>query len=102
MTRNRRSSIIDLPVPPDQKVTSLHAWIAIHENGGEGIISADLPSGRTRTMRHMPLMASRRDLAFRMEPLAEEAAEMSQTSAQPVVRIELRSFVLAKPEPDAA
>jgi len=100
MTRNRRSSIIDLPVPPDQKVTSLHAWIAIHENGGEGIISADLPAGKS--MRHMPLIASRRDRAFRMEPLAEEAAEMSQTSAQPVVRIELRSFVLAKPEPDAA
>lgn len=42
-------------IDPEQRIDELHAWIATHENGGEGIIATILPGiGST------PMVSSRR------------------------------------------
>ena len=82
-----------LPPPePGHVIEEIHCWIAVDKNGGEGLISADMPfevNGRTET-RHLPLFSSKRDVIMSMAPLAQRAAKLN-----PDVKIRLASFIRA-------
>lgn len=79
----------------DQRVEELWVWVGIHQNGGEGIMSADLPWGDTGAPRHVPLMTSKRAQAEgAMAQLARRIQREAMHRADRLVRIELRHFVL--------
>jgi hypothetical protein len=80
----------DLP-NPTKPITEIYVWIAVHANGGEGILSADLPT--PVGPRHMPLMSSDRDIAEGMGGVAR-AIEMASRAAGTWVTVEMRSFRL--------
>jgi hypothetical protein len=82
---------LNIPPAPGQRVTQLFAWIAIHPDGGEGIMSTDMPLGDLG-MRHMPLITSKREVAEKMRPIAEQTASQASTAAGAPVAIVLRSF----------
>jgi hypothetical protein len=87
----------DDPPPPHQRITRLYAWVAIHDDGGEGILSADLPfPGEGR--RHMPLISSKRSTAQMLESLARKIAADAGKAGKPV-RCELRIFDLSPSRP---
>jgi hypothetical protein len=80
----------------EQRVDVLYAWIGIHADGGEGILSTDLPTpglpgGATR---HMPLITSKRETAELCGRLARNIQRASMHEADRFVRIELREFRL--------
>jgi hypothetical protein len=70
---------------PDQRITELHAWIATHENGGEGVMSADLPLG------HMPLVTGKHETAEKLGAFARMVQRKAAEMGAPVT-IELRTF----------
>lgn len=72
---------------PEKRIEMLYLWIAIHPNGAEGIIAADLEV-MPGVIRHTPLMNSRRDGAEAMRSIAIGLGE----SSDPPVRVELRAF----------
>jgi hypothetical protein len=78
----------------DQRVDVLWAWVGIHPDGGEGILSTDLPTpdlpGGAR--RHMPLVTSKRHVAEICGLVAREIQRASMHQADRFVRIELREF----------
>jgi hypothetical protein len=78
----------------DQRIEVLYAWIGIHADGGEGILSTDLPTpwlpGGPR--RHMPLVTSKREVAELCASVAREIQRASMHQADRFVRIELREF----------
>ena len=78
----------------EQRVDVLYAWIGIHADGGEGILSTDLPTpwlpGGPR--RHMPLVTSKRQVAEICGLVAREIQLASMHQADRFVRIELREF----------
>jgi hypothetical protein len=82
--------ILDLPASPP--ITELHVWIGHYAQGGEGLISADLPMPGDLGMRHMPLMNSSKRVAASLAPLARQAQSASQHVAARITRIELRTF----------
>lgn len=74
---------------PEQRVRELHAWIATHANGGEGIIAALLPGlGAT------PLISSRRAVMEQARGAALRAVELSKGrgDAEEVVSVRLVTF----------
>lgn len=75
------------PPDPGKRIEMLYLWIAIHPNGAEGIIAADLEV-MPGEIRHTPLMNSRRDSAEAMRPIATSLGAASD----PPVRVELRAF----------
>ncbi|HEY0203838.1 MAG TPA: hypothetical protein VGC15_06805 [Acetobacteraceae bacterium] len=83
--------LLELPAPPDQRVRELHAWIATHRSGAEGIISADLPGPLGEKM-HMPLVSSRRDVAVALEPFAKRALFLGRNQQDPAVSVRLVTF----------
>jgi hypothetical protein len=77
---------------PSQRVETLYVWVGVHADGGEGILSADMPLPLPGGTRHTPLMSSRRDLAESLRPLARQIQRNSMHLADRFVRIELREF----------
>ena len=86
-------SLPDLSPDPDQRISVIHAWITTHSNGAEGLMSADMPMPGRPGDTHMPLLSSKLHVAQRLRPLAEEAQSTSLDGPNPVVKIELRTFV---------
>lgn len=78
---------LPIPVDPEQRVTELWAWISVHTNGGEGIVSAYFP----RAGGNLMLVTSKERTAHMLQPMAERAAQSPDCD-----RLELRRFVLAK------
>jgi hypothetical protein len=74
---------LDIPPPGEQRITELHLWVATHPDGGEGIVSADVPIPGIGS-RHIPLMSSRRELAEKMKPFAEHAQQAAAKAGKPV------------------
>ena len=84
---------LELPAPADQRVRELHAWIATHKSGAEGIISADFPVILEPSERmHMPLVSSKRSIAERMGPYAKRAAFLGRHAEDPPVSVRLVTF----------
>lgn len=89
---------VELHVGADaaQRVEELWLWVGVHANGGEGILSADLPFGDHGAIRHVPLMTSKKQQAD--GPMAQMARRVQREAmhrADRLVRIELRHFVRA-------
>jgi hypothetical protein len=76
--------------PAERKIDDLWAWIAVHADGGEGIISADMPI--RKAIRHMALVSSRLYLAEAFRPIAEVVRSLSEDYGRPMVP-ELVHFV---------
>ena len=76
--------------PPDQRVRRVYAWIAIHDDGSEAIITAQLPLAGNQP-RYMPLVSSKPAGATAQIALARAFADASARDGRPV-RIVLRSF----------
>jgi hypothetical protein len=81
----------DLPPPAAQRINQLHCWIATYPNGSEGIISADMPMPGYG-IRHMPLMASKREVAEGLAGLARRAQRAAMHKTDRMIRIRLCSF----------
>jgi hypothetical protein len=77
----------------EQRIAVLYVWVGVHADGGEGILSADLPLIGS-TIRHAPLMSSKRDVAEQLRPLARQVPRASMHLSDRFVRIELREFHL--------
>lgn len=74
-----------LPVDPGKRVTELWAWVAVHTNGGEGLVMGDFArNGR------LLLITSDEGVAHQLQPFAERAAQSPD-----VDRLELRRFALS-------
>jgi hypothetical protein len=86
------------PPTRDQRIAVLYVGVGIHADGGEGILSADLPMIGT-TIRHAPLMSSKRDLAEQLRPVARQVQRASMHLEDRFVRIELREFRLVADAP---
>lgn len=88
---------LDQPPEVGCTITEIHMWIAIQDDGGEGIMSADVPfsmSDGSLTVRHIPLMSSSRDSAELLGPRARQVQQVARDHGGRLVRIELRSFRL--------
>lgn len=68
---------LDLGIDPDQRITELHAWVATHPGGEEGLISGDVPMPGTIRPRHMPLMSSKRHLAEALLPVVNRVLQLA-------------------------
>lgn len=84
---------VDMPPPAEQRISELWAWVATHASGGEGIMSADLPMPAGIGTRHVPLIASKRDTAEKLEPLARKIQRAAMHKADRLVSIRLARFV---------
>lgn len=80
-----------MPTRPDQRIRELHAWIATHKSGAEGIISADMPGPMNERM-HMPLVTNRRDFAEALESIAKRALFLGRNQADPAVSVRLVTY----------
>ena len=78
---------LDLPAPPDQRIEKLHAWIATHTDGSEGIVSAALGP------QVMPLVTSKRHVAEGLKSVAERAVQAAAAQASKVVSVRLVTFI---------
>ncbi len=80
----------------EQRIDVLFAWVGVHADGGEGILSTDLPAlpgdAPGGAMRHVPLISSKREVIERFRPVAREIQRASMHQADRFVRIELREF----------
>jgi hypothetical protein len=83
-------SLLDIPPPPDQRVTQLFVWLMINEDGSEGIVSADLPM--EFGTRHAPLFTSKRETAEKLRPIAERVGLLTSEERGKPVTIVLRTF----------
>ena len=83
---------IDNAPDSSQRITVLHVWVSILEDGSEGIVSADLPF--ETVTRHMPLLSSRYTTAVALRPLAENIRDEALHQAGRVMRVALRTFTL--------
>jgi hypothetical protein len=77
----------------EQRIAVLYVWARVHADGGEGILSADLPLIGS-TIRHAPLMSSKRDVAEQLRPVARQVQRDAMHLNDRFVRIELREFRL--------
>ncbi len=83
----------------EQRIAVLYVWVGVHADGGEGILSADLPLiGGVR--RHAPLMSSKRDVAEQLRPVACQVQRDAMHLNDRFVRIELREFRLVADAPE--
>lgn len=87
----------DMPPPAAQRVSRLWAWIATHDDGSEGIISADLPF--EGVSRHIPLLSSQRATALALRPVAERVRDEAMRQSNRRVTIALRAFSADDPQP---
>jgi len=92
-----RARLIDMPPAAADRIDRLYVWIMTNEDGGEGMVSADMDIAGDGTVRHMPLLTSRRESAERMRPLAETIRGETQRRTGRKVTISLRSFVPGQP-----
>jgi hypothetical protein len=83
-------TLIDIPPPPDQRITQLFVWIMLNDDGSEGIVSADMPM--EMGMRHSPLMSSKRETAMKLRPIAERIGSLTSTERDKPVTVVLRTF----------
>ncbi len=81
-------AILDDAVPTDQRINEIHIWVMIAKDGGESIISHDLPM--PWGTRHTPLMSSKRHIAEMMKPLTERILRRLPDDCG--ARVELRTF----------
>jgi hypothetical protein len=87
---------IDDPPAAEHRVTELHAWIATHPDGAEGIASADVDFGSGFGVRHVPLMSSKRKVAEGLKPLAEQVRQ--EALIQSGTRVTMRLVTFRKVE----
>ena len=75
---------------PEKRISVVYAWVAIHKDGGEGLMAHWMNMGD----RVMPLvsMTNERRLADKMTPFVQQIVDQSQGSGNEVVRAELRTF----------
>jgi hypothetical protein len=75
------------PEPPaDNRITELYAWVAVHPNGGEGVMATGIALEGHGVIAMTPLVRSNRESAERIGDQAHELARLSGT------RAELRRF----------
>jgi len=84
--RGRPVELIDLPLEPGA-ITEIHVWIGVGADGQEAMLLAELAMA-TGGGIHMPLQASRRDVAERLGDLAQRICQESDQ----LTRVELRTF----------
>ena len=89
------TTFIDNRPPADHRIRELWVWIAIEQDGGEGIVSADLDLAGTSIPRHMPLQSSRRDVAEGLEPLARRTVEAMMATTGRKATLRLEHFIAA-------
>lgn len=80
--------VLDIQADPTDRVHVLHVWVMIAPDGGESIISHDLPT--EFGPRHMPLMSSKRSVAEKLTPLVKRVQKGMPVGR--VERVELRTF----------
>lgn len=86
--------IIGEPKPAD-KIQKVYCWIAITENGGEGIVGRMVPL-IDGSLHPWPMFAGTRDGCERMAPMIEQIK--TGAAAQGInARYELREFTAAIP-----
>lgn len=81
--------------PGSPPIREVHIWIGHYADGTEGILAADFPVMDGATIRHMPLMNSRRDAALTFEQIAKNIKSASQHARARIMAIELRTFCTA-------
>ena len=85
------ATLLDVPTTPGKVVTELHAWIATHADGSEGIIGALVPGPTGHSL--MPLMSSDRWRVDQLEHKAREAMALSKgRGAAEVLAVTLSTF----------
>lgn len=62
---------------PGKRIDALHAWVATHPSGEEGLISGDIPMPGSRGSRHMPLLSSKRPLAEALYPIVNRVLRLA-------------------------
>ena len=92
MTDNLAGTYVEDTPRPDKVVREIHAWIGTHPEGGEGVLSADMPFGPGGERRHMPLFASERRVALMLQPVAEACCQAARDDAGLVVTCKLVTF----------
>lgn len=75
--------------PDSQRIDKIHVWIGITRDGGEGILSADVPM--FGTVRHVALVSSKRHVAESMRPLVDSLKDMAAAQNH-FIEVELRTF----------
>jgi hypothetical protein len=85
-----KDNYLDMPPPGEQRITELHLWVATYPDGGEGVVSADIPIPDIGS-RHMPLMSSKRAVAERLKPYAE-SAQQAAAGAGRIVSLQLVTY----------
>jgi hypothetical protein len=86
-------TLLDIPPPPNQRITQIFIWVMINEDGGESIMSHDMPMEEVVFgTRHMPLMSSKRDVAQKLRPIAEHICSLASTERGHPVACVMRSF----------
>lgn len=83
---------LHLPRPPEQRIDSLHVWIAINPDGSEGVFSADVPLPAGLGTRHTPLMSSNLVVAQKMESLVNYLIPQIKEATGETVAPKLVSF----------
>lgn len=78
---------LDIGIDADQRIIDVWAWIAVHANGGEGIISGVLPG-----LGLAQLFSANEAMAQAMEPLAKRAVKVAPKGTT----CELRKFTVVR------
>lgn len=82
----------------DARIRTIYVWIAVHENGGEGIMSADMPWSDEGQIRHVPLMTTRlRTAAGPMGDMARRIQQEIKERLGQIITIKLRKFRVEPP-----
>ena len=81
--------LVDGPGSPP--ILEVSIWIGHNQDGTESVMVVDLDIVPGIT-RHMPLMATRRDLAEKFREIAEHVMKLSRHASTEIVRLELRTF----------
>ena len=80
--------------PPGQRINELYAWIGIHKNGGEGILSADFDISGVG-LRHMPLVTSNVLIIEKLEEIAQDIQQASLDTSDDLVKVVMKKFILS-------
>lgn len=80
--------VLPSDIDPAQRIDVLHAWIATHANGGQGIVACILPG-----LGSVPMVSARRHSMERAEGLVRRtAASTIGRGGEEVVKTELVMF----------
>lgn len=80
--------VLPSDMDPAQRIDELHAWIATHADGGQGIIACILPG-----LGSTPMVSARRHVMEGARPLVLAAVRRtSGRGGDEVVRVELATF----------